>query len=601
MFDSASSIKKFMNRRVLLSALLSYCFLLFITGCSANNSPDPGSSSHTHSHTSSIIKEATCIEAGICEYVCSCGDTFQTEIPKLEHQYEIDVEDTGDAVYICSYCGQKLAVSLQLETIDAFLNRVRKDAPEQYDVFQMSSPEKKTLSDDGLLYTRNYKNKNYSATALLVVSDLKDRVREVILMIAGDPEVLATEDNLLAFSYTFCKIASCMKNGQNGVIPRDDLMKLISSQELKPLDIENVSGGYMEFRDSGFYFRGDVSAVSSSVGSLVYWMKNDMDHTALFKQGIWQEIEPPSIPKPSVPVSESEMAVPESTKDGAAASQEEPSLEPVETIRPSESDYAPTDPLEPSATIPSSPSKETAAPVHEHSFVSHPGKEPTCTSSGWAEYNTCSCGYTDYQELPALGHQYSVTEHRDAGCEENGFTSYQCTRCGDVYSEEHLATGHELTEASCAAPSVCNKCGKVFGSALPHTMLYGICGNCGHRDFSEYACSLGTILEADSWYHPEGGNDRFLQNGEASISIDRNGSCTVHFDTFSYSFDLGQGFISSLGNLTFYCYSGGTRLGTEYGGFTRIVFRQVRGENVLEFDGGGAWGFSQISILFKRN
>ena len=45
-----------------------------------------------------------------------------------------------------------------------------------------------------------------------------------------------------------------------------------------------------------------------------------------------------------------------------------------------------------------------------HDLEHHEGQEPTCTESGWEAYDTCKragCGYTTYQEIPALGHKYS--------------------------------------------------------------------------------------------------------------------------------------------------------------------------------------------------
>ena len=45
-----------------------------------------------------------------------------------------------------------------------------------------------------------------------------------------------------------------------------------------------------------------------------------------------------------------------------------------------------------------------------HDLEHHEGQEPTCTESGWEAYDTCKragCGYTTYNEIPALGHKYS--------------------------------------------------------------------------------------------------------------------------------------------------------------------------------------------------
>ena len=45
-----------------------------------------------------------------------------------------------------------------------------------------------------------------------------------------------------------------------------------------------------------------------------------------------------------------------------------------------------------------------------HDLEHHDKKDATCTEIGWDEYDTCKrvgCGYTTYQEIPALGHKYS--------------------------------------------------------------------------------------------------------------------------------------------------------------------------------------------------
>ena len=45
-----------------------------------------------------------------------------------------------------------------------------------------------------------------------------------------------------------------------------------------------------------------------------------------------------------------------------------------------------------------------------HDLEHHNKKDATCTESGWEAYDTCKrvgCGYTTYQEIPALGHKYS--------------------------------------------------------------------------------------------------------------------------------------------------------------------------------------------------
>ena len=59
-----------------------------------------------------------------------------------------------------------------------------------------------------------------------------------------------------------------------------------------------------------------------------------------------------------------------------------------------------------------------------HDYIDHAGKPASCTESGWTEYQTCSrCDYTNFSELPELGHDY-----------QDGM----CTRCGDITEAEGL-------------------------------------------------------------------------------------------------------------------------------------------------------------------
>ena len=69
--------------------------------------------SHEHSYTSTITKEATCKEAGERTYTCSvCGDTYTEAIPKTEHKFDdgkVTREPTckveGEKTFTCSACG----------------------------------------------------------------------------------------------------------------------------------------------------------------------------------------------------------------------------------------------------------------------------------------------------------------------------------------------------------------------------------------------------------------------------------------------------------------------------------------------------------------
>lgn len=44
------------------------------------------SNGHTHSYTPTVVKDATCTEAGMMRYQCSCGDFYTESIATLEHK-----------------------------------------------------------------------------------------------------------------------------------------------------------------------------------------------------------------------------------------------------------------------------------------------------------------------------------------------------------------------------------------------------------------------------------------------------------------------------------------------------------------------------------
>lgn len=113
--------KRFKNS-ILFTALLVFVISLFsCSGCDFDNidivfggeipSFIESESAHTHEFGEwTVIKEATCIEQGIEERVCSCGHKESRAIASNEHSYYSEitpptVEEDGKNVYICELCG----------------------------------------------------------------------------------------------------------------------------------------------------------------------------------------------------------------------------------------------------------------------------------------------------------------------------------------------------------------------------------------------------------------------------------------------------------------------------------------------------------------
>ena len=261
--------------------------------------------------------------------------------------------------------------------------------------------------------------------------------------------------------------------------------------------------------------------------------------------------------------------------------------------------------------------KNDVPSTHVHQFTEHPAKEATCTQKGNYAYKTCSCGYTDYKEIPALGHDYSLVETQDSTCESKGYYKYQCQRCKETKTEEkqplghnyaltstqnpsceesgfkeytcqrcqksyrepinalgheyafdeHVdptcenegynlyrcircsstqyeyisALGHNYTEATCIVPMTCKNCGQQVGNPLPHNMIFTKCGYCGYSDFSPIVMSTYKLARR-SYYSADKYHSPYIdfEEGDASVSIDKNGLCILKLLTNTYVFELDQ-------------------------------------------------------------
>lgn len=70
----------------------------------------PDFTTHKHSYTSSVTKQATCTAAGVRTYKCSCGSSYTESIAAVGHKYNQTVvapttSAKGYTKYTCSTCG----------------------------------------------------------------------------------------------------------------------------------------------------------------------------------------------------------------------------------------------------------------------------------------------------------------------------------------------------------------------------------------------------------------------------------------------------------------------------------------------------------------
>ena len=121
-------------------------------------------------------------------------------------------------------------------------------------------------------------------------------------------------------------------------------------------------------------------------------------------------------------------------------------------------------------------------PALKHKLVHHDAKAPTCTEIGWEEYDTCSrCDYTTYQEIPALKHNLVHHDAKAPTCTEIGWEEYDtCSRCDYTTKVEIPAPGHDYTEKvvkpTCGKGGytlhTCKKCNDSYKDHQTKTLLH---------------------------------------------------------------------------------------------------------------------------------
>ena len=119
---------------------------------------------------------------------------------------------------------------------------------------------------------------------------------------------------------------------------------------------------------------------------------------------------------------------------------------------------------------------------------------PTCTTHG-EETRYCSRDntHTDTRLIPALGHDYVLTENVPATCTENGRITYTCTVCGHVKQQTVIATGHYFGD-----DNVCDVCG--YELSIIHAHEYSpavVAPTCTTMGYTDYVCSCGASYRAD--------------------------------------------------------------------------------------------------------
>ena len=132
--------------------------------------------------------------------------------------------------------------------------------------------------------------------------------------------------------------------------------------------------------------------------------------------------------------------------------------------------------------VASSPSKnESRSEEHQHTIVTDPAIEPTCTTPGKTEGSHCSvCGevIVAQRELPTSPSSHSYGEwivQQSATCMNDGMQYRYCVDCNTIDRQTLKATGHNgdwkvIKQPSCTAPgkreTTCAICGILVAEAI---------------------------------------------------------------------------------------------------------------------------------------
>ncbi len=124
--------------------------------------------------------------------------------------------------------------------------------------------------------------------------------------------------------------------------------------------------------------------------------------------------------------------------------------------------------------------------------------EPTCIEPGY-QAQVCACGYTEYTEVAALGHDCPTWSLMiPVSCTEKGLESCVCQRCGETQERSLPALDHDITavriEESCQGVpmtrTTCTRCGQT-------ELLYD------EKDYSTWQAEKPDVEEARLRTRPE--------------------------------------------------------------------------------------------------
>ncbi|MBQ4267846.1 MAG: FIVAR domain-containing protein, partial [Clostridia bacterium] len=159
--------------------------------------------------------------------------------------------------------------------------------------------------------------------------------------------------------------------------------------------------------------------------------------------------------------------------------------------------------------------KEIAALGHEYETEFTVDVAPKCETVGSKSRHCVRCDdKIEITEIPALQHDYELTDHKDATCEAPGYDTYTCKNdASHGYSDVIPATGHNYSAVITARPEL------VDGAWTDGTYTYTCSNDANHTytekavraDYAEFDAAVAALEELKN-------NDKLTTDAENEIN-----------------------------------------------------------------------------------
>lgn len=203
---------------------------------------------------------------------------------------------------------------------------------------------------------------------------------------------------------------------------------------------------------------------------------------------------------------------------------------------------------------------ESVVPAYGHDYELTFHRDVAHTVDGITTYTCKRCSASYSETVAAEGHSYSLTSHADPDCVNAGHNTYTCSVCNESYSDAIPALGHDFTVLERTDPTctnagsehrLCNTCGFEENAVLPATshdvVIYSdVMPTCTEEGLRITKCSVCGATEEET--KPKVGHS-FSVSAEIAPTCEKSGeqlnTCivcsyeeTVILDPLGHDFEI---------------------------------------------------------------